>query len=261
MSLSEKQKERYSRNTLIKEVGEAGQEKLLSSKVLVIGAGGLGSPNLLYLAAVGVGTIGIVDGDNVDLSNLQRQVIHRMPDIGKPKVDSAKRKIQDLNPDVNVITYHTKVNADNISEIIKDYNFIIECTDNFQAKFLINDACVLNKKPYSHCGVLVFYGQILTYIPGKACLRCLFSAPPPPDAVQSSNRFGIFGTVPGIFGTLQAIEAVKYMLGIGKLFTNTLFHFDALNFESRSIKLQPNPKCPICGEHPTITKVVMSDAS
>ncbi len=261
MALSEIQKERYNRNILIKEIGEAGQEKLLSSRVLVIGAGGLGSPNLFYLAAVGIGTIGIADGDNVELSNLQRQVIHDTSDIGKPKVESAKRKIQNLNPDVKINTYHERINAENITGIIKDYNFIIECTDNFQAKFLINDACVLNKKPYSHCGVLVFYGQILTYIPGKACLRCLFSSPPPPDSVQSSNRFGIFGTVPGIFGTLQAIEAVKYILGIGKLFTDTLFHFDALNFESSTIKLKPNPKCPICGENPTITKLVMADAT
>jgi molybdopterin-synthase adenylyltransferase len=259
MPLSDNQKERYSRNILIKDIGESGQEKLLSSKVLVIGAGGLGSPNLLYLAAAGIGTIGVADSDNVDLSNLQRQVIHGTSDIGKPKVESAERKIIELNPDITVVKHHTKVTPENIENIIKDYDFIIECTDNFPAKFLINDACVLNKKPYSHCGVLVFYGQIITYVPGSACLRCLFSTPPPPDAVQSSSKFGIFGTVPGTFGTLQAVEAVKYLLGIGRLLTNTLFHFDALNIESSTIKLKPNPECPLCGENPTITKPGVAD--
>lgn len=252
MSLSEIQKKRYNRNILVNGVGEEGQEKLLSAKVLVIGAGGLGSPNLLYLAAAGIGTIGIADGDTVDITNLQRQIVHHTPDIGRSKVESAKKKIEDLNPDVNVITYYYKVTPDNISDVIKDYDFIIECTDNFTAKFLINDACVLNKKPYSHCGVLSFYGQMITYLPGCTCLRCLFSSPPAPGTSPTSAEAGIFSTVPGTFGTLQASEAVKYLLGKGRLLTNALFYFDIFNFEVKTINIKPNPNCPLCGSAPII---------
>jgi len=259
MALTDIQRERYNRNILVKELGEEGQEKLLTSKVLVIGAGGLGSPNLLYLAAIGVGTIGIVDSDNVDITNLQRQIIHWTPDIGKPKIDSVKEKITKMNPDINVITYNERVDANNISDIIKDYDFIIECTDNFAAKYLINDACVLNKKPYSHCGVLTFNGQMITYTPGNTCLRCLYSSPPHSGTYPSSSDVGIFGTVPGIFGVLQTTEAVKYIIGKGNLLINTFLNLDVLNSEFFPIKVKPNSKCPICGDNPRITELLISE--
>ncbi len=253
MGLTDIQKERYSRNILVKDIGEEGQEKILASKILVIGAGGLGSPNILYLAAAGVGTLGIADADDVDISNLHRQVLHWTPDIGRPKIESAREKVQKINPDVNVVTYHKKITAENIAEIIREYDFIVECTDNFEAKFLINDACVLNNKPYSHCGVLMFHGQTITYTPGNTCLRCIFNSPPPPGSTPGSSDVGIFGTVPGIFGTIQATEAIKYILGKGRLLTNILFHYDALYSESGSVKVKRDPECPVCGESPSIT--------
>lgn len=253
MALTEIQKERYSRNILVKNIGEEGQEKLLASKVLVIGAGGLGSPNILYLLASGIGTLGIADYDIVDITNLQRQIIHWTTDIGKPKVNSVKEKAEKINPDVNIVTYDEKISPKNIAKIINDYDFIIECTDNFEAKFLINDACVLNKKPYSHCGVLMFHGQTITYTPGTACLRCLFSSPPPPGTSPSSSEVGIFGTVPGTFGTIQATEAVKYLIGKGKLLTNKLFHLDTFHFDLGTIAVDANPDCPVCGKNPSIT--------
>jgi molybdopterin-synthase adenylyltransferase len=253
LGLTDIQRERYSRNILINDIGEEGQEKILSSRILVIGAGGLGSPNILYLAAAGVGTLGIADADNVDISNLQRQVIHRTSDIGRPKTESAKEKVKQINPDVNVAVYHKRITAENIAEIIRDYDFIVECTDSFESKFLINDACVLNKKPYSHCGVLMFHGQTITYTPGNACLRCVFNSPPPPGSVPGCSDAGIFGTVPGIFGTIQATEAIKYITGKGRLLTNTLFHYDALYSEFSSIKVRRDPGCSVCGENPAIT--------
>ena len=183
MDFTPEQIERYSRHILLQDVGVEGQEKINKGKVLVIGAGGLGAPVLLYLAAAGVGTIGIIDGDVVDLSNLQRQVIHFTPDVGKPKVQSAKEKIEQINPDVRVITYHEFFTKDNALDIIRDYDFVVDGTDNFPVKFLINDACVMAGKPFSHGGILRFDGQTLTYLPGHACYRCVFHSPPPPNAV------------------------------------------------------------------------------
>lgn len=252
MTLSDEQKQRYSRNIFVKDVGEEGQQKLLESKVLVIGAGGLGSPNILYLIASGIGTLGIADYDVVDITNLQRQVIHWTTDIGTSKTESIKRKAEKINPDVKIVTYNEKLTSKNIEKIINDYDFIIECTDNFAAKFLINDACVLNKKAYSHCGVLMFHGQTITYTPGTACLRCMFSSPPPPGVSPSSSEVGIFGTVPGTFGTIQATEAVKYLIGKGNLLTNKLFYFDTFHFDVNVITLESNPECPVCGKSPTI---------
>ena len=248
MSLTEQQIERYSRHIILEEIGGAGQEKLLSSKVLIVGAGGLGSPAALYLAACGIGTIGIIDGEKVDLTNLQRQIIHYTSDVGVEKVKSAGNKIRAINPDVTVKTYHQLAKADNIREIIRDYDFVIDCTDNFGSKFLINDACYFEKIPFSHAGVLKFYGQLITVLPGKtACYRCVFNAPPPAGAVPSCSQAGVLAVLPGVIGTLQATEAIKYLLGLGKLLTNTLLRYDALEMEFRAVKLNRNPNCSLCG--------------
>lgn len=194
MAFTNEQLERYSRHIILKEVGAKGQKKLLNAKVLIIGAGGLGSPVALYLAAAGVGTIGIADADDVDLSNLQRQVIHTTKDVGTPKVESAKKTMEEINPDVKVITYHTFVTSENILDLIKDYDFVIDGTDNFPAKFLINDACVMAKKPFSHAGIIRFQGQLMTYVPGKGpCYRCVFRNPPPKDAVPTCKQAGVIG--------------------------------------------------------------------
>ena len=254
--LTESQIERYSRHIILKEVGGKGQQKLLDGKVLIIGAGGLGAPVALYMAAAGVGTIGIADADDVDLSNLQRQVIHFTADIGKPKVESAREKIEAINPDVKVITYKEWVTAGNISAIIADYDFIIDGTDNFAAKFLINDACVLAKKPYSHGGILQFVGQTITVLPGESpCYRCLFPAPPPKDAIPTCSQAGVIGVLPGVIGSIQATEAIKFLLGKGKLLAGRILMYDALDMKFRDVEIKRNSGCPICGENPAITEL------
>src|SRR3989338_810407 len=243
---TEEQLERYSRHIILQDIGATGKEKILNSKVLIIGAGGLGAPAALYLAAAGVGTIGIVDGDVVDLSNLQRQVIHFTADVGKPKVTSAREKIEQMNPDVRVVTYQEKVFAENIRDIIndQDYDFIIDGTDNFPAKFLINDACVFMKKPFSHGGILRFDGQTMTYVPGEACYRCIFGSAPPLDAVPSCSQAGVLGAIAGMLGTIQATEALKYLVGKGELLVNRLLIFNALNMHFRSVAVKKNSQCP-----------------
>ncbi len=257
MDFSDNQLERYSRHILLKDVGIEGQIKISEAKVLVIGAGGLGSPALLYLAAAGVGTIGIADGDVVDLSNLQRQVIHFTDDVNKSKVLSAKEKINNLNPDVNVITYQEMLTADTILDIVNEYDFVLDGTDNFPAKFLINDACVFAKKPLSHCGILRFHGQTITIDPFKsACYRCIFIKPPPLNAVPSCSQAGVIGVMAGIFGTLQANEAIKFILKEGDLLTNRLLTFDALRTRFREVSLERNPECPVCGDNPIITELM-----
>ncbi len=253
--LTEEQIERYSRQILLKDVGGMGQDKLLKAKVLIIGVGGLGSPIALYLAAAGIGTIGIVDSDTVELSNLQRQILHFTPDLNKPKVESAKEKLELINPDVKVNVHYTRVTAENISDLIKEYDFIIEGTDNFSSKFLINDACIFLDKPFSQCGILRFDGQTMTHIIGTACYRCVFHSPPPKGIVPSCSEAGVLGAVAGILGTIQAAEALKFILGIGDLLTNRILMVDAFNMEFRSISVQRNPNCPICGENPTITEL------
>jgi thiazole biosynthesis adenylyltransferase ThiF len=254
--LTESQIERYSRHIILKEVGGKGQQKLLDARVLIIGAGGLGAPVALYLAAAGVGTIGIADADDVDLSNLQRQVIHFTADVGKPKVESAREKIEAINPDVNVITYKEWVSAANISSIIADYDFVIDGTDNFAAKFLINDACVLAGKPYSHGGILQFVGQTITVLPGQSpCYRCLFPAPPPKDAIPTCSQAGVIGVLPGVIGSIQATEAIKFLLGKGKLLAGRILMYDALDMKFRDVEIKKNSSCPVCGEHPTITEL------
>ncbi|MDR0531056.1 MAG: molybdopterin-synthase adenylyltransferase MoeB [Oscillospiraceae bacterium] len=255
MAFTNEQLERYSRHILLKEVGVKGQKKLLGAKVLIIGAGGLGAPAALYLAAAGVGTIGIADADVVDLSNLQRQVIHTTPDLGKEKVLSAKETMLAINPEIHVNAYDQFVSAENILDLIRDYDFILDGTDNFPAKFLINDACVLAGKPFSHAGILRFQGQLTTYVPGAgACYRCIFQEPPPPEAVPTCKQAGVIGAMGGVIGSLQAMEAVKYILGQGDLLTGALLTYDALKMEFRKIKVPRRKSCPVCGEEPSIQK-------
>jgi adenylyltransferase/sulfurtransferase len=254
--LTAEQRERYSRNILLREVGEVGQVRLGRARVLVVGTGGLGSPVSLYLAAAGVGTLGIVDSDRVDLSNLQRQIIHATPDLGRIKVESAAEAIQALNPEVRVRMLPTRLCAANVMEIIRDYDFVIDGTDNFAAKFLLNDACVLAGIPLSHGGVLRFEGQTMTILPKKtACYRCIFRQPPAAGTVAVSSEVGILGSVAGMLGTIQATEAIKFCAGAGELLTNALLRFDALTMEFRRIPLQRQEDCPVCGREPVITEL------
>jgi molybdopterin/thiamine biosynthesis adenylyltransferase len=256
MSFSNEQMTRYSRHIILKEIGVKGQKRLMESRVLIVGAGGLGSPAALYLAAAGVGVIGIVDGDDVDLSNLQRQILHTTADVGRPKVRSAQEKMKAINPDTKVNVYQTLAVADNILDLIADYDFVIDGSDNFPAKFLINDACVIARKPFSHAGIIRFQGQLMTYVPGEGpCYRCVFNSPPPPDAVPTCRQAGVIGAMGGVIGSLQAMEAVKYVAGVGKLLTGFLLTYDALTMEFRKIKLPgQRSDCAVCGESPSITK-------
>lgn len=256
MNLNDSQIERYSRHIILAEVGGQGQEKLLAGKVLLVGAGGLGCPAGLYLAAAGVGTIGLMDSDVVDLSNLQRQIAHSTPDIGKPKVESAAAKFRAINPDVNVRTYRERLTAENAPRILRDYDFVIDGTDNFASKFLVADACHFAGKPYSHAGILRFDGQAMTVIPREtACYRCVFNAPPPAGAAPSCSSAGVLGVLAGVIGTLQATEAIKFLLGKGELLTNRLLVYNALKADFRKVTIRKNPKCPLCGESPTITEL------
>lgn len=258
MDFTEEQIQRYSRHILLQDVGVEGQDKINKGKVLIVGAGGLGAPVALYLAAAGVGTIGIIDGDVVDLSNLQRQVIHFTPDVNKPKVISAKEKINLINPDVNVIVYQELLTASNAFEIIKDYDFVVDGTDNFPVKFLINDACVLAKKPFSHGGILRYDGQTLTYLPDgqTACYRCLFNSPPPSNLVPTCSQAGVLGAIAGMLGTIQAAEVLKYLTGVGTLLTNRLLTFNAKTMEFRTVKSKHNTNCPVCGNQPIVTSLI-----
>ncbi len=256
MGLNEQQIERYSRHIILEQVGGTGQEKLLSSSVLIVGAGGLGSPAALYLAAAGVGTIGIIDADKVDLTNLQRQIIHHTADVGVNKVVSAENKIRQMNPDVTVRTYHQWAMADNIREVIRDYDFVIDGTDNFATKFLVNDACYFERTAFSHAGILRFDGQLMTVLPGETtCYRCIFEGPPPLGAVPSCSQAGVLGVLAGVIGSLQATEAMKFLLGLGGLLTDALLTYDALKAEFRKVSLKRNPNCPLCGENPEITEL------
>ena len=258
MAFTNEQLERYARHIILKEIGVKGQKKLLQGSVLIIGAGGLGAPAAMYLAAAGVGTIGIVDADEVDLSNLQRQIIHATPDIGKPKVISAQETMQALNPEVKVNAIQEFVSSENILDLIRDYDFILDGTDNFPAKFLINDACVMAGKPFCHAGIIRFRGQLMTWVPGQGpCYRCVFREPPPKDAVPTCKEAGVVGAMGGVIGSLQAMEAIKYLTGVGELLTGRLLTYDALKMEFRTIKLPARVStCPVCGDHPTITALI-----
>lgn len=254
MNFTEDQITRYSRHILLPEVGGKGQKKLAQAKIFVIGAGGLGSPVSLYLAAAGIGTIGLIDSDVVDISNLQRQVLHHTPDVGRSKVLSAKEKIHALNPDVRVETYETRFTADNALDLIKPYDIVIDGVDNFPAKFLINDACYFAEKPLVHGGILRFEGRVFSIVPKQsACYRCIFTQPPPAGLVPSCQEAGIIGVVAGIIGTIQATEAIKLILGIGQPLTDRILDFDAQQTSFREIKTKRNPNCLLCGDKPEIT--------
>lgn len=254
MIFSEDQLERYSRHFVLREIGVSGQKKLLSSKVLVIGAGALGSAALMYLAAAGVGTIGIADYDCVELSNLQRQIIHRTENAGMPKTVSAEQTLKAINPDISVVLHSMQVTADNIEDIISPYDFVIDGTDRFETKFLINDACVLLEKPYSHAGAVRFGGQTMTYVPKNGpCLRCLLGEIPPHDQNTMCSEAGVLGAVTGIIGSIQAAEAVKYLLGIGELLSGRILTLDALSMDIRIVRMEKSdPRCIVCGEAPDI---------
>jgi molybdopterin/thiamine biosynthesis adenylyltransferase len=261
MELTDAQIERYSRHIILPEVGGVGQERILNGRVMLIGAGGLGSPAGLYLAAAGVGTIGLIDPDVVDLSNLQRQIAHATADIGRAKVDSAADKMRAINPDINIRTYKQRLTAANAVEILKDYDFIIDGTDNFAAKFLVADACYFVHKPYSHAGILGFNGQLMTVLPDETvCYRCVFGAPPPAGTIPSCSQAGVLGVLAGVIGTLQAVEALKFLLQKGNLLTNRLLTYDALESTFRNVPLKRNEKCKLCGSNPEITEILDAES-
>jgi molybdopterin/thiamine biosynthesis adenylyltransferase/rhodanese-related sulfurtransferase len=248
---------RYSRHLIMPEVGMDGQLKLKQAKVLCIGAGGLGSPLALYLAAAGVGTIGIVDFDVVDFTNLQRQVIHDTDDVGRPKLESAKATIADINPNVEVIGYETRLTSENALEIFKDYDIVADGTDNFPTRYLVNDACVLLGKPNVYASIFRFEGQAsVFYAQEGPCYRCLYPEPPPPGLVPSCAEGGVLGVLPGIMGSVQALETIKMIVGNGRPLIGRLLLFDALNLKFRELKLHKNPDCPVCGKHPTIKQLI-----
>ena len=251
MELTADQLERYSRQLILKEIGTEGQKKLLSSKVLVIGAGGLGSAVSFYLAAAGVGTLGIADPDTVSLSNLQRQILHGTDDLRAMKTDSAKAALEALNPDVRIVTHNMYVGADNIRDLISDYDFVVDATDNFASKYLINDACVEVHKPFCYGGVNGFCGQVMTYVPEQGpCLRCIFSDPPSEENADESRK-GVLGAVVGVIGCMQAAEAVKYLTGAGELMTGRMLFLDVLNMEIQIIKQSADKNCRACGRKTT----------
>jgi molybdopterin/thiamine biosynthesis adenylyltransferase/rhodanese-related sulfurtransferase len=261
--LSEAQKVRYSRHIMLDEVGEEGQKKLLDAKILLIGAGGLGSPSGFYLAAAGIGHIGIVDPDVVDASNLQRQILHRDQDLGVPKVDSAERAMRDLNPDVKVTKYREFVTSDNIMRILDDgWEIVVDGCDNFPTRYLINHACVFRKIPNVHGSIFQFEGQAAVFAPslGGPCYRCLYPEPPPPGMAPSCAEAGVIGALPGIVGVVQAIEAIKLVLNRGRPLLGRLSQFDALEMKWRELKLRRDPNCPVCGDNPTITDLIDYEA-
>ena len=243
------QKSRYARHLMLPEVGEAGQAKLLQAKVLLLGAGGLGAPAGLYLAAAGVGTLGLVDDDVVDESNLQRQVIHNTTRVGMPKVESAARTINDLNPDVKVVQHKLRLTSENVLDVIRGYDLIVDGTDNFQTRYLLNDASLILDKPVVNASIFQFEGQVTVFKPFEGpCYRCLYPEPPPPGAAPSCNEAGVLGVLPGVIGVLQATEAVKLVLGIGKPLVGRLLQYDALGMKFREFKLPRDPKCVVCSE-------------
>lgn len=248
---------RYSRHFLLPEVGEDGQAKLLQAKILMVGAGGLGSPSAYYLAAAGVGTLGIIDNDVVDISNLQRQILHANDRVGMPKVESAKKTLEGLNPDVKVVPYQAKLTSENIMEILKDYDLVIDGCDNFPTRYLVNDACVLTGKPNVHGSIFQFEGQATVFYPGKGpCYRCLYPEPPPADMAPSCAEAGVLGVLPGLIGVIEALEAVKFILGKGDSLVGRLLHFNTLTMEINTLKLRRDPNCPMCGDHPTIKELI-----
>ncbi|HEY8694751.1 MAG TPA: molybdopterin-synthase adenylyltransferase MoeB [Chloroflexota bacterium] len=248
--------QRYHRHLIIPEVGSVGQRKLKAAKVLLIGAGGLGSPASLYLAAAGVGTLGLVDFDVVDVSNLQRQILHSTSWIGKSKIESGKSRIGDLNPQVQVIGHEEPLTSENAMRIFEPYDIVVNGCDNFPTRYLANDAAVLLDKPLVDGSIFRFEGQATVYMPGQGCYRCLYPAPPPPGAVPSCAEAGVLGILPGIIGVIQAIEVVKLILGIGDSLQGRLMLFDALEMKFREVRVRRDPACPVCGDHPTIHELI-----
>jgi molybdopterin/thiamine biosynthesis adenylyltransferase len=257
-SFTEEQVLRYSRHIILPKIGAAGQRKLLEAKVLCVGAGGLGSPVATYLAAAGVGTLGIVDFDRVDLTNLQRQILHDTSDVGRPKVDSAADRISEINPDVDVHKHNVVLNSDNAFDILGQYDIVVDGSDNFPVRYLVNDATQILEKPLVYGSIYQFDGQASVFLPGRGtpCYRCLFPQPPPPGAVPSCAEAGVFGVLPGIIGSIQAVEAIKLITGVGDPLVGRLLLFDALTMEFTTVKLRWDPGCPVCGENPTVTELI-----
>ena len=256
LRLTPDQVKRYSRHIIMGDVGSSGQRKLMQSKALIIGAGGLGSPSAVYLSLAGVGTVGIVDFDVVELSNLQRQILHHTPDVGRPKVQSAKDNILAYNPEVNVVLHETKLESDNAMDIISQYDLVINGADNFATRYLVNDACYLLNKPLVDGSILIFDGQATVFLPGQGCYRCLFPSPPPPGMVPNCAEAGVLGALTGLVGSIQATEALKYFLGIGESLCSRLMLIDALSMNFREVRLKRNPNCPLCGDNPTVTELI-----
>lgn len=254
--LSPDQVQRYHRHLIMPEVGSKGQRRLANAKVLIVGAGGLGSPAAMYLAAAGVGTIGIADFDVVDVSNLQRQILHGAEDVGRPKVDSARDTLVRINPTVEVIPHNEPLTSANAAEIIRGYDVIVNGTDNFPTRYLVNDVAYWEGKPLVDGSIMRFDGQLTVYAPGFGCYRDLFPTPPPAGAVPSCAEAGVLGVLPGIIGSLQALETIKLILGVGESMIGRMLIFDGLGMEFRELRLRKDPKCPVCGEHPTITEPV-----
>jgi molybdopterin/thiamine biosynthesis adenylyltransferase len=261
-SFSEDQVLRYSRHIILPKIGAAGQRKLLDAKVLCIGAGGLGSPAAMYLAAAGVGTLGIVDFDRVDLTNLQRQLLHDTSDVGRPKVDSAAERIGDINPEVDVVKHNVVLSSDNAFDILGQYDIVVDGSDNFPVRYLVNDATQMLGKPLVYGSIFQFDGQATVFLPGPEtpCYRCLFPEPPPPGTVPSCAEGGVFGVLPGIIGSIQAVEAIKLITGIGEPLVGRLLLFDALAMDFTSVNLRWDPNCTVCGKTPTVTELIDYDA-
>ena len=254
-TMTNEERIRYSRHLIMPEVGAEGQRRLNAARVLCIGAGGLGSPAALYLAAAGVGKIGIVDLDDVDLSNLQRQILHGTKDVGRKKLDSARDRLRDINPHIDITLHHCRLSAANAADVTADYEIIVDGSDNFPTRYLSNDVCVFARKPNIYGAVFRFDGQSTVFAPhlGGPCYRCLFPDPPPPDSVPNCAQAGVLGVLPGIIGMIQAIEAIKLLLGAGDPLIGRLLHFDALKMKFREFNVRRDPQCPVCGDHPTIT--------
>ena len=250
---------RYSRHIIMPQVGPQGQRKLRNAKVLIIGAGGLGGPVALYLALAGVGKIGLVEFDVVDLSNLQRQVLHQTADVNRPKIVSAKETLEAYNPHVQVVMHHMPITSDNAMEIIADYDIVVNGADNFATRYLVNDACYLSGKTLVDGAILLFDGQATVYEPGKGCYRCLYPDPPPPGLVPSCAEAGVLGAITGIVGSIQATEVFKKILGAGTPLVNRLLLIDALTMEFRTMKTRRDPNCPLCGDNPTVTELIDYD--
>ena len=256
LALTPEQVKRYSRHIIMGDVGSSGQRKLMQSKALIVGAGGLGSPSAIYLALAGVGTVGIVDFDVVEISNLQRQILHHSSDIGRTKIQSAIDNIYAYNPDVKVVPHEVRLESDNAMEIISQYDLVINGADNFATRYLVNDACYLLNKPLVDGSILIFDGQATVFLPGQGCYRCLFPSPPPPGMVPNCAEAGVLGALTGLVGSIQATEALKYFLGIGESLSSRLLLIDALSMSFREVRLKRNPACPLCGDNPTVTELI-----